>query len=122
MAVLTGVKGKVVRRRQLESTFEGKLNTRLENMFPGCVILKLDASSQQGIPDRLILWDVHWAILEVKRGPDEAANPEPNQTYWVERFGEMSFSAFIYPENMEEVLYEIQRAFSPARKTRVAKR
>ena len=122
MAVLTGVKGRVVRRRQLESTFEGKLNRRLERMFPGCVILKLDAGNQQGIPDRLILWNEHWAILEVKRGPDEAAKPEPNQTWWVNRLDEMSFSAFIYPENMEEVLHDLQRALAPTRQTRVAKR
>jgi hypothetical protein len=122
MAVLEGVKGRVVRRRQLESTFEEKLIKRLETMFPGCVILKLDAGNRQGIPDRLILWGDHWAILEVKRGPDEAAKPEPNQEFYVDMFNEMSFSAFIYPENMEEVLHEIQRAFSPTRKTRVAKR
>lgn len=122
MAVLQGVKARVVRRRQLESSFQPKLITRLERMFPDCEIHKLDAGYKQGIPDLLILWGTQWAILECKRGPDEAADPEPNQAWYVERFNRMSFSAFIYPENMEEVLYDLQRAFSPKRKARVAKR
>jgi hypothetical protein len=34
----------------------------------------------------------------------------------------MSFSRFVYPENKEQVLYELQCAFEPRRKARIFKR
>ena len=42
-------------------------------------------------------------------------NARPNQLYYVEKFNAWSFSAFIYPENEEEVLYALQRSFQNRR-------
>lgn len=78
-------------------------------MFPGCIVLKNDPNHIQGIPDLTILWNRYWATLEVKRSPK--ANHQPNQDYYVQKMNDMSFSSFIYPENKEEVLNELQQSF-----------
>ena len=87
-------------------------------MFPGCVIMKTDTSYQQGLPDLLILWKNFWASLEVKRSASESS--QPNQDHYIERLDEMSFAAYIYPENEVEVLGALQQAFGPPRRARVS--
>jgi hypothetical protein len=93
---------------RLERDFQPTLIKELKEMFPGCIIQKNNASYQQGIPDLLILWNDRWAALEVKKSANEP--PRPNQPYFVEQMNKMSFSAFIYPENKEEVLDALQAA------------
>lgn len=92
-----------------ENQYQAGLKKRLKSMFPGCLITKLDSSDIQGIPDLLILYKNKWAILEVKK--DAEAPHRPNQDYYVAKLNEMSFSRFIFPENEEEVLNELYKAF-----------
>lgn len=103
----------------LESEFQSKLIKDLEKLFEGCIILKNDSSHIQGFPDLLILYKNKWAALECKNGP--RAKIRMNQCYYVELLDEMSFSRFIYPENKEEVLHELQKSFSTRRSTRFSK-
>lgn len=101
-----------------ENKYQAYIIKKLYSMFPGCEVLKNDSSYRQGIPDIIILFGDKWATLEVKAS---AMSPEqPNQRYYVEQMNEMSFSAFIYPENEEEVLNELQHAFRNRRKARVS--
>lgn len=93
----------------LESKFQADLKKELQTLFPGCIVTKLDSSYIQGIPDLLILYKDKWAVLECKRSAN--AKKQPNQPYYVEKMNEMSFSRFIYPENKEEVLRELQQTF-----------
>ena len=93
----------------LESQFQSKLIKELEDTYKGCVILKNDEQYIQGFPDLLILYKKHWAVLECKRY--EGAPYQPNQEYYLEMLGEMSYSATIYPENKEVILNELQNAF-----------
>lgn len=93
-----------------EGKYQAYIIRTLERMFPGCVVIKNDSSYRQGIPDLLVLYKSRWAMLEVKSSFDSPS--QPNQEYYVELFDSMSFSAFIYPENEELVLYELQRSFS----------
>ena len=95
----------------LERQYQAKLIDKIHHLFPGCVILKNDTSYRQGIPDLTILFKNTWAVLEVKA--DAKSPSQPNQEYYVELLHKMSFSAFIYPENEEEVLNGLQRAFQP---------
>lgn len=104
----------------LESKYQRDLKKRIEQLFPGCVILKQDASLRQGIPDLLILYRDKWALLEVKASA--TAERQPNQEYYVENFNLLSFAAFIYPENEEEVLNALQRTFGSRRPARVSQR
>ena len=92
-----------------ENSFQKKLISEVKEKFEGCVVLKNDADYIQGIPDLLILYKDKWAGLEVKRSAQ--ASHRPNQDYFVDRFNEMSFSRFIFPENKDEVLSELERFF-----------
>lgn len=91
-----------------ESLFQSKLIKDINGRFPGCLVLKNDPTYKQGIPDLLILYNDHWAMLEVKTSA--SAHRQPNQEYYVDMLNSMSFSAFIYPENKEDVLNEMERA------------
>lgn len=101
----------MARSSRLESGFQDRLRKDLEEMFPGCMIFKMD--QHQGIPDLLILHGDKWASLECKRSVN--AKKQPNQEYYVGRMNEMSFSRFICPENKEEVLSELQSALTARR-------
>jgi len=94
----------------LENRFKTQLITDLKKIFPGCIILHPDPTELQGIPDLLILYGDKWATLEGKKSV--TAPHRPNQDYYVELMNDMSFSSFIFPENKEEVLYELQQSFS----------
>ena len=93
---------------RLERDFQAKLIKELKVMFKGCIIVKNDPNYIQGIPDLLILYNDRWAALEVKKSA--TAHHQPNQEYYVDLMDKMSFAAFIYPENKEEILYELQQA------------
>lgn len=103
-----------------ENEYQAYLICVLRSIFPGCIILKNDPSYIQGIPDLLILNGDRWATLEVK--PSKEARIGPNQQYYIDTLGEMSFAAFISPDNEREVLDALQRAFSTDRPARVSKR
>jgi hypothetical protein len=94
---------------KLERDFQSGLIKDLKRMFPGCIVMKNDSSYIQGIPDLLLLYKDKWASLEVKQ--NSRAKKRPNQEYYVGQMNEMSFSRFIYPENKEEVLDELFKAF-----------
>ena len=102
-----------------ENKFQEKLVKELETRFPGSIVLKNDPNYIQGIPDLTILYKNKWAALEVK--DSENAPHRPNQPYYVDLLDKMSFSRFIYPENKEEVLDELQRALEPRRASRISK-
>lgn len=94
---------------KLERDFQASLIKEIKQRFPGCIVMKSDPTYLQGIPDLLIFYKDRWACLEVKKSG--TASHRPNQDYYVERMNEMSFSRFIYPENKEDVLNELQQAF-----------
>lgn len=104
----------------LESKYQSQLIERLEELFPGCVILKNDTDYLQGVPDLLVLYNDRWAMLEVKRAAD--APQQPNQAYYVDLFDVMSFGAFIFPENEEDVLRDLQQSFGSRRRSRISQR
>ena len=88
-----------------ESDFQSDLITKLRDRFPGCIVMKNDANYIQGIPDLLILHGITWAALEVKKS--EKASRRPNQEFYVNKMSKMSYSAFVYPENVQQVLSDI---------------
>lgn len=97
----------MARSSRLESGFQDRVIKELKEMFPGCMVFKMDQI--QGIPDLLVLYEDKWASLESKQFAN--AKKRPNQEYYVNLMNNMSFSRFIYPENKEEVLNELYQAF-----------
>lgn len=103
----------------LENKFQAELIKELKVRFKGCIVLKNDPNYIQGIPDLIVLYNNKWAALECKKS--ERASHQPNQEYYVDRMNQMSFASFIYPENKEEVLHELQSAFGSRRTTRLSR-
>lgn len=101
----------------LEADYQAGLVKRLEERFPGCVLLKNDSAYQQGMLDWTLLWKNNWAALEVKRGQNSTL--QPNQQFFVEKLDDMSFAAVITPDNEEEVLVALEQAFASRGRTRV---
>lgn len=94
---------------KLESKFQKELMDEIQKRFPGSVVLKNDSSYIQGFPDWTILYKDKWAVLEAKRSKN--AKKQPNQPYYVETLNNMSYSRFVYPENKDEVLRELELIF-----------
>lgn len=92
-----------------ESDFQAGLIRDLKEKFDGCVVLKNDPNYIQGFPDLLVLYKDKWAALECKK--NKTASKQANQTYYVNELDRMSYASFVYPENKEEILDELQRSF-----------
>ena len=92
-----------------EAAYQDRLIKKLKHIFPGCFVLKNNPDDVQGIPDLLVLFGTYWAMLEVKLSA--TARVQPNQTYYIDLFNDMSFAAFIHPDNEEEVLDALQYSF-----------
>lgn len=104
----------------LESKFQAELIKEIGERLPGSIILKNDPTYKQGIPDLTIFYKDKWATLEVKKSAN--AKHRPNQEYYVKQMNDMSFSAFIFPENKKEVLDDLERSLQrrATRRTRVS--
>lgn len=90
---------------KLERNFQKDLIKDIKKKFKGCIVCKLDPRYIQGIPDLLILHGSKWATLEVKKS--QHASRRPNQNFYVDLMNKMAFSRFIYPENKESILNEL---------------
>ena len=93
---------------KLESKFQHDLIRKIKDRLPGSIVMKNDPNYIQGIPDLTVLYKERWATLECKK--DGSASKRPNQEYYVNQMNEMSYSSFIFPENEEEVLNELEHA------------
>lgn len=93
----------------LENKFKTKLIKEIKQRFPGCLVVHLDPNEIQGIPDLLILFNDKWAALEGKK--NASASHRPNQDYYVAMMDRMSFARFIFPENAQEVMNDLERTF-----------
>ena len=92
-----------------ENSYQAGLIKRIKERFPGCIVLKNDSTYIQGMLDLTILWQDGWGSLEVKASES-----------YLELLNKMSFAAYIYPENEEEVLDALQQALESPRRARVS--
>lgn len=101
-----------------EVQYQAKLIKKLETLFPGCLIIRIDGRQIQGLPDILILFNDKWAVLEVKM--EDGSRVQPNQEYYVDMLNDMSYASFINPSNEEEVLSDLQSALGVVRQARIS--
>ena len=98
--------------RNKEGSFQDQLISIIENeTLPNSIVLKNDSSYIQGFPDLTVLAENGFVvILECKRSENEKY--QPNQEHYLKYCSEVLgyYTATIYPENAEEILYEIQQA------------
>lgn len=92
-----------------EKDYQASLIRILKQRYTNCVVMKNDAGYIQGIPDLTILYNGLWAMLEVKITAE--ADTQPNQDYYVDSLDNMSFAAYIYPDNENEILRLLDQHF-----------
>lgn len=92
-----------------EADFQHALIAEIKDRWPTALVLKNDANYIQGIPDLTVFYHDRWAMLECKRSANEPH--QKNQDYFVAMLNGMSFARFIYPENMEDVLFDMDSHF-----------
>lgn len=93
---------------KLEAQYQAGLIKRLKEKFPGILVLKNDPNWIQGIPDLTLIYHKRWAMLECKRSYN--APHRPNQDYYIEKLNLLSYAAFIYPENEEVIMHDLEHA------------
>lgn len=100
---------------KLERDFQTDLVREIKRRFTNSFVLRIDPSkvpgTPTGFPDILVLWNNHWFALECKRTSN--SRKRPLQDHYISKLNEMSYAAFIFPENKEEVLNAIQQTFQP---------
>lgn len=95
----------------LESEFKRKFKQELVARFPDLEIFEPNPTHRRSSPDMMIFDVMGWAALEFKRSED--APYRPNQYYNISRLTEKGYATFVYPENKEEVLHDLEGLFSP---------
>lgn len=93
-----------------ENAYQAGLKKRIKGLYPDCLIHKNDPNDIQGVPDLLVTHKGKCAYLEVKRS--STATHRPNQDYYIGKINETGgFARFIFPENEEEVIKEMEEYF-----------
>ena len=82
-----------------ESIFQRRFIQELHKRYPGCWVEKADPAYRQGTPDLRFYHGRFWAAFEMKRSNE-----------YISRLDTMSFARFVYPENVEEVLEDLDYA------------
>ena len=90
-------------------TISTQISKKIEKMFPEALVYITDGNYIQGFPDIIILFKKRWAALECKRSRE--SHHQPLQDYYISKMNVMSFARFVYPENEEEVLNDLQQTF-----------
>ena len=95
---------------QLETIFKKRFIAQIRLRLCGVDLDFIHTQpNNRSMPDTLILGPLYWAALEFKRSED--ADRQPNQEYHVDRLMERGYASFVYPENVEEVLDDLERLF-----------
>lgn len=94
-----------------ESDFKNKLYNEIRDRFPGAEVIPNDAGYLQGFPDATVYFpNGRYFLLEGKRECKSARRP--NQDYYVNKSPLCDNATFVYPENKDEVLDELERRYN----------
>ena len=94
----------------LEREFKRQAISRIRGRFPKLDLDFIDTKPfNRSMPDTFIIGPFVWAALEFKRSKD--APHRPNQDYHILRLNKKGYATFVYPENLEEVLNDLEVLF-----------
>lgn len=93
----------------LESKFKKDTIRRISRKFSKLDLDFIDTSMYRSVPDTFIIAPYVWAALEFKRSED--APQRPNQNHHIERLNRKGYASFVFPENVEEVLNDLEVLF-----------
>lgn len=95
----------------LEMSFKTKFLKDLEERLPGVDLDFINTRpNNRSIPDTFVIGPKYWAALEFKRTKE--ADHQPNQDYYVAKLRKKGYANFVYPENAEEVLSDLESLFT----------
>lgn len=90
---------------------EAKVQKRLIQYLrkKGCYVIntKPQPGTAAGCPDILFLLEGFWGVIECKRSEDAPFQPLQPET--LEKLGAWSFARVAYPENVEQVIAELDK-------------
>ena len=92
-----------------ESVFQAWLIKEIKHRFTGAMVIKTDPTYIQGFPDLIVFYKSCWVALECKK--NKGAHRQPNQEFYVSKMNAMSMAKFVYPENAEDVLDDMEEFF-----------
>lgn len=93
-----------------ESKFKSDLYKEIRERFPGAEVVVNDPGYIQGFPDATVyLPNGKYFLLEGKR--ECKSSRQPNQGYYVEQSPLCKNARFVYPENKEEIMEELERRY-----------
>ncbi len=95
----------------LESKFKKRTERRIRKRLQRVKIYIVKSSTEvRSAPDLFILGSGMWAALEFKKHKD--ADRQPNQEHIIDYLDNMSYATFVYPENVEGVLDDLEELFT----------
>lgn len=96
----------------LESQFKRHVKCSIRDRFPNLDLDFIDTNAYnfRSMTDLVVLGPEVWAALEFKRSEDSPH--QPNQDYHISRLNKKGYASFVFPENLEEVLDELEVLFS----------
>lgn len=95
----------------LEMNFKARFLRELEERLSDLNLVFIDTRPKhRSYPDTIVLGPAYWAALEFKR--TKRASHQPNQDYYVKEFRDLGYANFVYPENAEEVLNDLENLFT----------
>lgn len=103
----------------LESKFKKETIERIKKRFRDLDLDFIDTHNRS-MPDIFVIGPWSWAALEFKRSKLAAQQAQqPNQIrefadqeYHIIRLNRKGYAAFVFPENLEEVLDDLEGVFS----------
>ena len=94
-----------------ESDFKNSLYKKIRTRFPGTEVIPNDAGYLQGFPDATVYFpNGRYVLLEGKRTNN--SHKQPNQDYYVNQSPLSENAMFVYPENENEILQELERRYN----------
>ena len=95
----------------LESKFKKEAKQRIRERCPNVDLDFVNTKPfNRSMPDTFVVGPWSWAALEFKRA--EGATQQANQDYHIKRLNRKGYATFVFPENLEEVLNDLERIFT----------